>query len=143
MAIAYESQRSTSRASRLLGLGYAWSGFTIMWAFWVCFVVFLANPRWAAQHWPLPTVEQGGVDAHPVVAALIDLCLISMFGLQHSLMARPWFKSQVMAHLPDAFKRATYVHAANICLLTLVVFWQPINIEVWSTSSPLRDTSYG
>ena len=139
MAVAWESRRSTSRSSRLLALGYAWSGFLIMWAFWVSFVVFLATPRWAAQHWPLPTVDQGGLDVHPVAAAVIDLCLISMFGLQHSLMARPWFKSHVMAHVPAAFQRATYVHAANTCLLSLIVFWQPINIEVWSVSAPLRD----
>jgi protein-S-isoprenylcysteine O-methyltransferase Ste14 len=139
MAVKFGSPRSTSGASQLLGLGYAWSGFYVMWAIWACFTVFLANPRWAAHHWPLPTVDQGGVDAHPLAAALIDLGLISLFGLQHSLMARPWFKAHVMARVPSAFQRATYVHAANICLLSLIVFWQPINIEMWSTSGLLRD----
>jgi methanethiol S-methyltransferase len=139
MAVTYGSGRSTSRGSQLLGLAYAWTGFSVMWAFWACFVVFLATPRWAAHHWPLPTVDQGGFDMHPIMAAVINLCLISLFGLQHSLMARPWFKGHVMAHVPAAFQRATYVHAANLCLLSLIVFWQPIDTEVWSTSAPLRD----
>jgi protein-S-isoprenylcysteine O-methyltransferase Ste14 len=43
-----------------------------------------------------------------------------------------------MATLPAAFQRATYVHAANICLLSLILFWQPISIEVWSVQGPLR-----
>ena len=60
---------------------------------------------------------------HPSAAALIDLGLIALFGLQHSVMARPWFKKQVM-RMPAAFERCTFVHMANFSLFALILFWQ-------------------
>jgi protein-S-isoprenylcysteine O-methyltransferase Ste14 len=80
------------------------------------------------------------VTAHiPAIATIIDLALICLFGIQHSLMARPWFKSAVMGRMPDAFKRCTYVHAANASLFGLVFFWQPVPTVVYSVASPLRE----
>jgi len=138
MALTYFHSAHESRIARLAGGAYAWLGFVVMWAFWVSFVVFLANPRWAGREWPLPTVD-GATDVHPGIAAVIDLALISLFGLQHSVMARPWFKASVMGRLPDAFQRCTYVHAANIALFALIVFWQPVPHVVYSAASPLRE----
>jgi protein-S-isoprenylcysteine O-methyltransferase Ste14 len=138
MALTFFTSETASRAARFCGPVYAWSGFAVMWAFWVSFVVFLADPRWAA-HWPLPTVESGGIALHPALAALADMALIALFGLQHSVMARSWFKTTVMARLPAAFERCTFVHAANLALFALILFWQPIPIEIWHAPSPLRE----
>jgi len=138
MALTYPHSAMDVRPARLWGPLYAWSGFAIMWGFWISFVIFLANPRWAPVHWPLATIDSGGLVEHPGVAAAIDLALISLFGLQHSVMARPWFKG-IMGRMPAAFERCTFVHAANFALLSLIVFWQPIPIEVWSAPSPLRE----
>ena len=113
------------------GLVYAWSGFAIMWAFWVSFVVFLAQPSQLLPYWPLPTIDHGGAIGHPLGAALIDLLLIALFGLQHSLMARPWFKKWWAASIPPAFERCTYVHMANLALFALIIFWQPIPAMLW------------
>ena len=66
-----------------------------------------------------------------MAAALIDLGLIALFGLQHSVMARPWFKKQVM-RMPAAFERCTYVHMANLALFALILFWQPLPHELWN-----------
>jgi methanethiol S-methyltransferase len=87
-----------------------------MWAFWISFVVFLAQPQKILPYWSLPTVDQGGALLHPVLAALVDLLLIVLFGLQHSLMARHWFKQWWAASVPPAFERCTYVHMANLAL---------------------------
>jgi protein-S-isoprenylcysteine O-methyltransferase Ste14 len=127
-----------AKVGRWLGLLYAWSGFLIMWGFWICFIVFLANPRWAESRWPLSTVDAGGADLQIAAAVIIDLVLISLFGLQHSAMARPWFKARVMAALPPAFERCTFVHAANFALLALIVLWQPIPFMVWDLPFPYR-----
>jgi protein-S-isoprenylcysteine O-methyltransferase Ste14 len=138
MALAYVDFRART-PRRALGLTYAWVGFAIMWGFWICFVVFLADPPWAAKSWPLATVDSGGIVDNPGIAALIDLFLISLFGLQHSMMARPWFKQRVLGRLPPAFERCTFVHAANLTLLALIIFWQPIPIEIWNVGSPWRE----
>jgi hypothetical protein len=113
------------------GIAYAWSGIAIMWAFWICFAIFLSSPRRLFDHWPLPTIDHGGVIGNLWLAAAVDVGLIAIFGLQHSLMARPWFKERVMRSVPSAFERCTYVHMANISLFALIIFWQPIGIEVW------------
>ena len=112
-----------------VGLVYAWGGFAIMWAFWVSFVVFLIEPRVVLSFWPSPTVDQGSSLRPPLVAAGIDTLLIALFGAQHSIMARPWFKG--LLAVPAAFERCTYVHAANLALFLLILCWQPIPSPVW------------
>lgn len=124
-----------SRVGTALGLLYAWSGFIIMWGFWISFVIFLANPRQLATYWPLPTVDRGGSIDHSLAAALVDLGLIGLFGLQHSLMARSWFKQWWAASVPPAFERCTYVHMANLALFTMIILWQPITAELWTLSN--------
>jgi len=103
-----------------------------MWAFWICFAIFLSTPRQLLEHWPLPMIDHGGFIGNPWLAAIVDVALIAGFGLQHSLMARPWFKARVKHRLPGAFERCTYVHMANASLFALIIFWQPIPIEVWN-----------
>ena len=137
MALIY-SQDVTTTSARFWGPVYAWSGFAVMWAFWICFFVFLASPRWAASDWPLPTVDSGGLAMHPAFAGAINVALVSLFGLQHSLMARPWFKTHVMGRMPSSFERCTFVHAANLALFALIFFWQPIPVEIWNVGPPLR-----
>jgi methanethiol S-methyltransferase len=139
MALSYLHAARKARPARWWGPLYAWSGSAVMGAFWVCFAVFLASPPWAPRYWPLPTVDRGGLGVSYVSSAFIDVALISLFGLQHSLMARPWFKKRFMWHMPPAFQRCTFVHAANLALFALILFWQPIPVELWSLRSPLRD----
>jgi protein-S-isoprenylcysteine O-methyltransferase Ste14 len=121
-------------------LSYAWAGVVIMWAFWVSFVVFLAEPRQVLAWWPLPTVDRSESLAHPAFAALVDLAIVMLFGLQHSVMARPWFKERVMGRMPEPLQRVTYVHMANAALFLLILFWQPIPIEIWNVEdTPARE----
>lgn len=114
-----------------------------MWGFWTSFVIFLASPPKLLNHWPLPTVDHGGFVGSPWLAAAVDLGLIALFGLQHSLMARPWFKQSVMRRLHPALARCTYVHMANLALFTLVIAWQPIPFAVWDVGRGFwRDASW-
>jgi hypothetical protein len=119
------------------GMVYAWTSIGVMWAFWISFVIFLAEPRQVLSWWPLPIVDGRGSLQPPWLAAVIDLSLVALFGLQHSVMARPWFKQHVMRRLPGAFERCTNVHMANLALFTLILYWQPIPIDVWSVGDRL------
>jgi methanethiol S-methyltransferase len=111
-----------------------------MWAFWVSFVIFLAEPRQVLPWWPLPTIDRVVSPQQPALAACIDLALVTVFGLQHSVMARPWFKRRVMSWIPEGLERATYVHMANVALFMLILLWQPIPAEVWNVEgSAARD----
>ena len=122
---------------RTAGLAYGLAGVAVMWVFWVTFVIFLANAPKLARLWLEPSVDVGSSPAHPLVAAIVDLGLIAVFGLQHSLMARPAFKRRWTALVPTELERATYVHAANAALFLLVLCWQPIPIVLWHADAPL------
>jgi len=56
-------------------------------------------------------------------------------------MARPALKRWWAGSLPAAFERATFVHAANLVLFALVLFWQPIPDVVWDISQPVMRTT--
>jgi hypothetical protein len=84
----------------VFAIAYAWAGVAVMWAFWVSFVIFLAEPRQVLEWWPLPTIDRVASPQQPLLAACINVALVAVFGLQHSMMARPWFKRRVMSWIP-------------------------------------------
>src|SRR5882757_6968853 len=60
---------------RRLAAVYAWSGYAVMWGFWVSFVIFLAEPRALMSWWPFPTIDRAGAATRSLVAAIADLGL--------------------------------------------------------------------
>jgi len=66
-----------------------------------------------------------------VYAILIDTLLVLVFALQHSVMARDWFKSKINKIIPSASERATYVLLSGIALILIVLYWQPIDGNIW------------
>lgn len=72
----------------------------------------------------------------PLLQALaVNLLLLGIFAVQHSLMARPFFKRWITRFIPAAMERSTYVVASSLALIVLFVFWQPIGGVVWSIDS--------
>lgn len=69
-------------------------------------------------------------------ALSINLMLLAVFAVQHSLMARPFFKRWLTKFVPQPMERATYVLASNIAMILLFVFWQPMGIEIWKVTHP-------
>lgn len=124
------SGRSAEALARLPGLIYALTAVAVTFIFWAYFVFFLGNlPR---LKFPLVTPSaDAGPAGGPIAALAIDLALIALFGLQHSLMARPGFKEWWTRLIPPALERATYVLAANLAMFLLVLLWQPIPAVVW------------
>ena len=64
-------------------------------------------------------------------AVLIDLCLISLFAIQHSVMARLPFKRWLTQYVPASMERSTYVLFASFTLALLYWQWRPIPAVVW------------
>lgn len=80
-----------------------------------------------------------GVDdgpARPVWAALlVDLGLLSLFAVQHSVMARPWFKRWWTRFVPTSIERSTYVLLASAVVGLLMWQWLPLPATVWSVQA--------
>jgi methanethiol S-methyltransferase len=124
--------------SRLLALPVALLCYAAFFASFVYLVGFTAGLD------VLPTHVDKGLSAPPLTAALIDLALIALFGLQHSVMARPGFKAAWTRVIPAPLERSIYCFAAAACLVALFAFWHPIDGTVWSVSAePARIAIWG
>ncbi len=74
-------------------------------------------------------------------ALAIDLGLLALFAIQHSVMARPAFKRWWTRIVPEAAERSTYVLASSLVLVALFVHWEPIGGVVWSVPVGTAHTS--
>ena len=80
-------------------------------------------------------IDQGPRAAVPVAVA-IDLLLLSLFAVQHTVMARPWFKRRWTRIVPGPAERASFVLAASLVLALLFWLWRPVRGTVWNLPGP-------
>jgi protein-S-isoprenylcysteine O-methyltransferase Ste14 len=123
------------RIKRVAGLSYALLAFVATFAFFTWFVIFLGNLPKQSKPWVDPTVDIGG-SLDLFAAALVDIGLVALFGLQHSLMARPGFKAWWTRIVPKGLERATYTMAASLVGFVMLFFWQPIPVTIWHVTGP-------
>ena len=70
------------------------------------------------------------------VAVTTDLSLLLLFAVQHSVMARARIKALLRRQIPAALERTAFVVATDICLIVLLVLWQPWGGQVWHIEGP-------
>jgi protein-S-isoprenylcysteine O-methyltransferase Ste14 len=73
-------------------------------------------------------------------ALLVNVALVGLFGVQHSVMARPAFKSWWTKLVPTPVERSTYVLLASVILALMFWQWQPIPAVIWRLQHPLAVT---
>jgi len=112
----------------------------------ICYAITMATFAYMAgflANFLVPTA----IDAAPQVplgqALLINVGLIALFGLQHSVMARPGFKRFLTRVIPQAAERSTYCLMSSLCLFLLFFQWQPMGGVIWSVQDAgLRTAIY-
>ena len=107
-------------------------------AFFAAFVYLIG---FTAGYAGLPTHVDKGLAAPPLIAAIIDVALIALFGVQHSVMARPGFKAWWTRIVPPPIERSVYCLAAAAVLCVLYAFWHPIGGTLWDVQNQAGRTA--
>jgi methanethiol S-methyltransferase len=84
----------------------------------------------------VPKTIDGGATVPTTEAVIVDLLLMSLFAIQHSLMARKEFKRWWTQYVPAPVERATYVLFASLALVLLFWQWRPMPTLVWQIADP-------
>lgn len=81
------------------------------------------------------SLDAGRPTGATTVAILINLFLVLLFALQHSIMARSGFKQWLTRHLPPSAERSVFVFMASLLLVLLMWQWRPLPTTLWDAQS--------
>lgn len=84
----------------------------------------------------VPTALDGPPGGSLGVALGIDVALLSLFAVQHSVMARKWFKDWWTRMIPRPLERSTYVLFSSLALIAMFCLWRPLGGVVWFVEGP-------
>src|SRR5215468_12604118 len=115
--------------SRLIALVYGIACYAFFFVTFLYTIAFVEN-------FPVPRTIDSGPHVPMTEALIINMVLMALFAIQHSVMARPQFKAWWTQFVPKAVERSTYVLLATAALALLCWQWRPIPAVVWHVDNP-------
>ena len=117
--------------SRALFLLFGTAAYLIFFATFLYLIAFVGDLP------GVPRTIDRGPEAATATALVINLALIALFGVQHSVMARPGFKARWTRMVPEPVERSTYVLIASLVLILLFSQWRPMPTVIWDITNPI------
>ena len=121
-------------AARILFFVYGCAAYLLFLATFLYAIAFVGG-------FGVPVTLDGAATTPFVTALLIDAALLGVFAVQHSVMARPWFKRWWTQMVPWSIERSTYVLCASLALDLLFWQWRPLGGVVWDVQQPWLRTA--
>ena len=115
---------------RVLFFGYGVLSYVIFLGTFLYAIGFIGN-------FGVPKALDGPASGSLAIRLAVDVGLLTLFAVQHSLMARKWFKEWWTKIVPKPVERATYVLFSSLALILLFVLWRPLGGVVWSVEDPI------
>jgi protein-S-isoprenylcysteine O-methyltransferase Ste14 len=116
---------------RSINMLFAVVAYAIFFATFLYLIAFVGNLPF------VPITVDRGPAAPVAVALIVNIALIALFGVQHSVMARQGFKKWWTRVVPWPAERSVYVLMASAMLIILMTLWRPIDGTLWSATNPL------
>ena len=124
-------------AARLLAFAYGSLAYVLFLGTYLYAIGFIGN-------FAVPTRLDSSAQGPFGQALLINLLLLGLFAVQHSVMARPGFKAVWTRIVPKPVERSTYVLFSDVALILMFALWQPMGVVIWNAENPaLRVVLYG
>ncbi len=115
---------------RILFFAYGVFSYLVFFATFLYAVGFIGN-------FGVPRTLDGEASGDFWISFLTDAGLLALFAVQHSVMARKWFKDRWTRIVPKPVERSTYVLFSSLALILLFWQWRPLGGVVWSVENPL------
>jgi len=133
-SISESATQSHSSTTGLAILTYGVISYLVFFASFLYAIGFIGG-------FGVPTTLDGPREIGLTSALLSNLGLLTLFALQHSIMARPAFKRWWTNIIHPAVERSTYVLLSSLALIAVFIWWQPLGGSIWQIENPIARTA--